>query len=127
MLSTEDGEIITIPNKLIVGEILHNSNANLVVEASIRISYDSEVSRAITIIEDVLEQNSQVVKEPMAQVGIQRFAESAIELGYRYWVPTRKYYEVLYEVNRLIFAAFDEANIVIPNPQRDVHIVSQAG
>ena len=127
MLSTEDGEIITIPNKLIVGEIRHNSNANLVVEASIRISYDSEVSRAITIIEDVLEQNSQVVKEPMAQVGIQRFAESAIELGYRYWVPTRKYYEVLYEVNRLIFAAFDEANIVIPNPQRDVHIVSQAG
>jgi len=127
MLSTEDGEIITIPNKLIVGEILHNSNANLVVEASIRISYDSEVSKAITIIEDVLKHNSQVVKEPMAQVGTQRFAESAIELGHRYWVPTRKYYEVLYEVNRLIFTAFDEANIVIPNPQRDVHIVSQAG
>jgi len=46
-LITEDGEIITIPNKLIVGEILHNSNANLVIEASINIAYGSDTKKAI--------------------------------------------------------------------------------
>jgi small conductance mechanosensitive channel len=63
-LITKDSEIITIPNKLIVDEIIHNSKANLVVEASICIAYDSGVSRAIAIIQDVLENNSRVVEEP---------------------------------------------------------------
>ena len=57
-LITEDGEIIIIPNKLIVDEIIHNSKANIVVEASICIAYDSDVSHAITIIQDVLENGS---------------------------------------------------------------------
>lgn len=126
-LSTEDGEMITIPNKLVVGEILHNSYANLVVESSISVAYDADTKKAIAIIREVLASNGQVVDEPAAQVGIQQFAESAIELGYRYWVPTRQYYEILYEVNDLIFARFKEANIVIPYPQRDVHIINQTG
>ena len=37
-LITEDGERITIPNNRIIGEILHNTYENLIVEASISIS-----------------------------------------------------------------------------------------
>jgi small conductance mechanosensitive channel len=126
-LSTEDGEMITIPNKLIVGEILHNSNANLVIEASIGVAYDSDINKAIELVKEVLTGNAQVVEEPAPQVGIQRFADSAIELGYRYWVPTREYYQTLYEVNGLILSRLNEANIVIPYPQQDVHIINQSG
>jgi small conductance mechanosensitive channel len=124
-LVTEDGEIITIPNKLIVGEILHNSNANLVIEANINIAYDSDTKKAIQIIKEVLLNNSNVVSEPSAQVGIQRFAESSIELGYRYWVPTTEYYLVMYEVNELILNRFNQENIVIPFPQRELRITNQ--
>jgi small conductance mechanosensitive channel len=35
MLTNEDGEIITIPNKHIVGEIIHNSQADTVLELSV--------------------------------------------------------------------------------------------
>ena len=42
ILSTEDGEKITIPNKHIVGEILNNSFANRVVENTVGISYDDD-------------------------------------------------------------------------------------
>ena len=126
-LSTEDGETITIPNKLIVGEILHNSYANLVVEASILVAYNSDTNRAIAIIKEVLARHGQVADEPVAQVGIQRFADSAIELGYRYWVPTKKYYQTSYEINHNIFTGFNEADIVIPYPQQDIHIINQSG
>jgi small conductance mechanosensitive channel len=125
-LVTEDGEIITIPNKLIVGEILHNSNANLVIEASINVAYDSDTKKAIDIINMVLSDNTQVVDEPAHQAGIQSFADSAIVLGYRYWVPTKDYYSVMYEVNERILSRFNEENIVIPFPRRELHIISQA-
>lgn len=126
LLSTEDGEMITIPNKLIVGEILHNSYASLVVESSIGVAYDTDVNKAIALISEVLSSNPHVVDKPAAQVGIQQFADSAIELGFRYWVPTRKYYEIMYEVNNNILGSFRDANIVIPHPQRDVHITGQS-
>lgn len=126
-LITEDGEIITIPNKLIVGEILHNSNANLVIEASINIAYGSDTKKAIAVIKDVLADNKQVVDAPAAQVGIQNFADSAIELGYRYWVPTKQYYPVMYEVNELILSRFNEEGVSIPFPQRELHIIKQTG
>jgi small conductance mechanosensitive channel len=126
-LITEDGEIITIPNKLIVGEILHNSNANLVIEASINIAYDSDTKKAISIIKEVMAGNEKVVDEPEAQAGIQNFADSAIELGYRYWVPTKQYYSVMYEVNELILSRFNEEGIAIPFPQRELHIIKQTG
>ena len=126
LLSTEDGEMITIPNKLIVGEILHNSYASLVVESSIGVAYDTDVNKAIALISEALSANPHVVDKPAAQIGIQQFADSAIELGFRYWVPTRKYYEIMYKVNNDILVSFRDANIVIPHPQRDVHITSQS-
>ena len=118
--------MITIPNKLIVGEILHNSYASLVVESSIGVAYDTGVNKAIALISEALSANPDVVNEPAAQVGIQQFADSAIELGFRYWVPTRKYYEIMYAVNNNILASFTDANIVIPYPQRNVHITGQS-
>ncbi len=125
ILSTEDGEMITLPNKHVVGEILHNSHANLVVEASVGVAYDTDVNTCLELIREALANNEHVAGEPAARVGIQKFADSAIELGFRYWVPTRQYYEVMYEVNKNIFDSFNEANIVIPYPRRDVHLINQ--
>ena len=122
-LSTEDGELITIPNKHIVGEVIHNSFNNLMVEASIGISYESDPDRAIELIKNVLEQNDDVVEIPKPQVGIQNFADSAIEIIYRYWVPTKNYYQIQHQINRDVFKIFRSENIIIPFPQQDVRIV----
>ena len=122
-LSTEDGELITIPNKHIVGEVIHNSFKNLLVEASIGISYESDPDRAIELIKNVLEHNDAVSEKLEPQVGIQNFADSAIEIVYRYWVPTKNYYQVQHQINRDVFNSFRSENIIIPFPQQDVRIV----
>jgi len=122
LLSTEDGEIITVPNKQIVGEVITNSFSNKVVESSIGISYQANANRAIDIIRSVLTQHSDVTNSPAAQVGIEAFADSSVNIGYRYWVPTKRYFEIQYEINLQIYTAFHEHNIEIPFPQREVLI-----
>lgn len=124
-LTDEDGIKITIPNRQIVGEILHNSHANKIVEAVIGISYDSNPETAVRAVESVLAKFSEVTREPKPQVGIEAFADSSINIGYRYWIPTAKYYQTLYAINLAIFKAFESQGIKIPFPRRDVHIVSQ--
>ena len=120
---TEDAEIITIPNRHIVGEVIRNSFANLVVESSVGISYDSDVDAAAVLIGRVLQECGQVAKEPSPQVGIQRFGESAIEMGFRYWVPTKQYFQTQYAVNGRVLSALLRSGIVIPSPRREVRLI----
>ena len=122
ILTTEDGEELTIPNKHIVGEILRNSFENKIIETSVGISYQDDPEKAIALLREVLGKFSEICQEPAPQVGIEAFANSAINIGLRYWVPTKKYYHVMYQVNLAIHGALAEAGITIPFPQQDVHL-----
>jgi len=123
-LSTEDGEQITIPNKHIVGEILINSFENKVVEMSIGISYDDDAQKAIDAIQAALQKIPNIVGEPAPQIGIEKFADSSVNIGMRYWVPTKQYFQILYQANLAVYNALAQAGITIPFPQRDVHMLS---
>jgi small conductance mechanosensitive channel len=125
ILSTEDGEQITIPNKHIVGEILINSFENKVVEMSIGISYDDDAQKAIDTIQKALQKIPDIVAEPAPQIGIEAFADSSVNIGMRYWVPTKQYFQTMYQTNLAVYNALEQAGITIPFPQRDVHMLSE--
>lgn len=126
LLATEDGEIITIPNKHIVGEVITNSFANKVVEASVGISYSADPEVAIQVIKQSLAQFDELSQESPPQVGIEAFADSSVNIAYRYWVPTDRYFEVQYQVNLAVFKALQTADIEIPFPQREVTLKNAA-
>ncbi|GGO75745.1 mechanosensitive ion channel protein [Marinobacterium nitratireducens] len=120
VLTNEDGEKITIPNKHIVGEVITNSYTNRVVEACVGISYDSDPRRASELIRTVIGEIEGVTVEPAPQVGIETFGDFSINIGYRYWVPTRRYFELQYQVNQAIFDALAREGIQIPYPIVDL-------
>lgn len=126
LLSTEDGEIITIPNKHIVGEVLVNSFENTVVEAEIGISYSADPAQAISLIQEQLSHNANIVSEPAPQVGIASFGDSSVNIAYRYWVPTRQLFETQFQINAAVYAAFNSNNVQIPFPQREVTVLNQS-
>lgn len=125
-LVNEDSELITIPNKQIVGEIIHNTSAYLLVESSIAISYQDDPGIAIDLIEKILQQTEMVPDDPAALVGIENFGESGIILGVRYWLPTKKYFQIMYMINMEIYKKLKEAGITIPYPRQDVNIVGNS-
>ncbi len=122
ILINEEKVEITIPNKHIVGEILHNSFSYSLVKGEIDIAYDANADLAIELIETILNNHQLVTDTPHAQVGIERFADSGVTLSYRYWVPTTKIIETKLSVNRKVFSAIQGADIDIPFPQRVVTI-----
>ena len=123
ILTTEDDERITIPNKHIIGEILFNSFNNRIVEATVGISYQDDPEKAIAVLRGALSAIDDICSEPPPQIGIEAFGESSIDLGMRYWVPTKKYFQTLYRANLAVHKALKEAQITIPFPQRDVNLI----
>ncbi len=124
LYNTEDGVRITIPNKNIVGEILQNSKKFRVAEQTIGIAYTDDPERAIGIIRHAVEAFEAVTKTPAPQIGIQAFADSAINIGIRYWIPTDQYFHTVYSINLAVYKAVKEAGLTIPYPQREVRVLN---
>ncbi len=125
VLVTEDGEKITIPNKEIVGQILINSAEYKIVEKTVGISYSDDPEKAIAVIREVLARETKVSQAHAPIIGIENFGESSIDIGMRYWVPTKEYFQTLYAVNMALHKAFRKANLTIPFPQREVRMINK--
>lgn len=121
-LMTEDGEIVTIPNRKILGEILVNSHSHKVVEGSIHVAYGTDADTVLSCVREALGTIEEISEDPAPQVGIDAFGDFAIRIGYRFWVPTGTYYDVKFRANRAVILALEAAAIKIPVIQRDVRV-----
>ena len=122
-LTNEDGEVITIPDKHIVGEIIHNSQADTVLELTVGVAYDSDVDVAISTVRTALSRIEGLSTDRVSQIGIAKFGDSAIEIEARVWVQIRKFHEARFEANYAISGALEKAGIGIPFSQRVVRLV----
>lgn len=126
VLRNEDQEQITIPNKYMIGDVLVNSFESRIVEGSVGVAYDSDVELAINLIRDTIFTCKEVSSEEEAIIGVENFGDSSINIGYRYWVPTKSFFKTQYSVNLKILHALNDAKIVIPFPQREIRITQQS-
>ena len=123
ILVDEDDVRIQLPNRLVVGEILHNSNNNSLIELSIGVAYDSDTQRVTDIIAKALSTLEDIQQTQAPIIGIDNFGDSSINFGIRFWAPTTKHYQLRYAANKLIHDAISQAGVEIPFPQREVKML----
>lgn len=121
-LVAEDGEDIVIPNKHIVGEIHRNSRGHRLVEGEVAIDGrcdPAEAARCVRAAIDAVAPPAPDESPPV--VGIAGFEGASIRIGYRYWVPTLRYFELQFAVNDAVHARLSESGIGLAVQQHAVH------
>src|SRR5689334_20405320 len=113
-LSHTDLSRVVIPNRKIVGEILHNYGSIRQVQIMVGVAYETELSHALGVISEVLQLNPRVLKEPAPVIQIAMLADSSVNIAVRPWTNVNDYIAVTGEVNRSILESFRGRNIVIP-------------
>lgn len=113
VLAGEDGERITVPNKEIVGQIIVNSHQHRVVETRFFIAHDQDSDKAIEAFEKAIAKYPAGEGAPGPRVGVHDFTYGGIILGARFWVPSLKYYQSRYAVNREVLGALEAAGIAL--------------
>ncbi|MBT5332246.1 MAG: mechanosensitive ion channel family protein [Porticoccaceae bacterium] len=126
ILIDEDDVRIQIPNRLVVGEIMHNSKEEKLIELSVGVAYKSDPHEVIAIIEKTLVGVDGVNKSRRPVVGIEAFGDSSINIGVRFLAPTSRHFETLYAANLAIYDALQNAGIEIPFPQREVTLMGDS-
>jgi small conductance mechanosensitive channel len=123
-LVTVDNKVVYIPNSTLTGGNITNFTAKdkRRVDMVFGISYTDDIDKARKAINEVINANSKILKEPKADVLVSELGDSSVKFNVRPWVNTSDFWDVYFGVTEQIKKKFDEQNISIPFPQRDVHI-----
>lgn len=114
---------IVVPNRKIVGEILHNYGKIRQADLSVGVGYDTDLNRALDIIRDILNSNPRLLKTPAPAVGAATLADSSIVIVIRPWMGLSDFGPAQAEINKAIVEKFRDAGIQIPFPQREIRLL----
>ncbi len=116
---------VVVPNRKVVGEILHNYGRIRQVEVSVGVAYDSDLGTVIDMIRAALQSNPRVLREPQPVVQPMQFGDSAVSIAVRPWVAVQDQVPATGEVYAAVLAALRAHGVVIPPPQREVRLIGQ--
>ena len=124
ILMHPDRSRVVIPNRKIVGEILHNFGTIRQLHLSVGVSYKTNLTEALALVRDILAQNPRVLKEPAPAVGISQLGDSAVTIAIEPWTSVATYSAAQAELNQAIIERFHASQIEIPFPQHEVRLLS---
>ncbi len=122
-----DGVDRLIPNETFITNEVINwsfSDRNVRMKIPVSISYDNDPEQALALLGKAAMANSRVLADPEPATRLMGFGDNGIELELRVWIqdPQAGLGKVKSDINIAIWRAFKDAGIVIPYPQRDLHI-----
>ena len=123
-MRTPDNKEIIVPNGSIYTDVITNysTKGTRRVDMVFGIGYGDDIKMAKEIIENILSEDSRILKDPEPQVVVGELADSSVNFAVFPWVKSQDYLAVKFDVTEKIKLAFDENGISIPFPQMDVHV-----
>jgi small conductance mechanosensitive channel len=122
LLHTDRSRVV-IPNRKIIGEILHNFGKIRQLDLSASASYDADFERVLWVVKDILNRNARVLKDPAPVIGVGQMGDSSVNIIIKPWVAVEDYIAAGGELNKAILEQFRAAGIDMPFPQREVRLL----
>lgn len=128
-VETRDGTQFLIPNEDIITQQVFNwthQNDNVRLKIRVRIAYDADVRKALSLMRQAAGRPARVLKTPAPNPLVIGFGENGLDLELRFWVADVRngVHNVSSEVFLEILDLFREHDIHVPLPQRYLHVQS---
>ena len=125
-LNHPDRSRIIVPNRKVVGEILHNYGRIRQSEIRVAVAYESDLPLALGAIGDLVRANPRVLADPAPVVQVVMLADSAVQIAVKPWVTVADYGLIAGELNVSLLEELRRRGIGIPYPQREVRLIGGA-
>ncbi len=126
---TRDDVEITIPNGIIGNSKIINEaggpSARHRIRTTVGVAYGSDIDQVIETLTAIADDHDQVCDMPEPRVRFRKFGDSSLEFELLCWIdqPVDRG-RISHELNCAVYKAFQRTGIVIPFPQRDLHVRS---
>jgi len=128
VLKGQDGTEAIIPNEHVITSVVINhsyTDRRVRIDVPIKVSYQSDVERALVLMEEAARAHPRVVSDPAPAAILKAFADSGIDLELYAWIddPEAGKGNLRSDLNRALLKSFNANGIAIPFPQREIRIV----
>lgn len=123
-LNHPDMSKVVIPNRKIVGEILHNYGNIRQLDLKVNVAYDTDLNHAIAAVNEIVQASPRVLKSPPPVIGVSVLADSSISIAVKPWTSVSDFGPAGAEINKAIVETFRGRKIVIPFPQQEVRMLA---
>jgi small conductance mechanosensitive channel len=120
-----DRSRVVVPNRKIVGEILHNYGQIRQAEVVVNVGYEVDLASTLSHLRDLVGNNARVLSDPAPLVQIVALADRAVQIAVRAWVAIADLGAVVDELSRAIVADCRQRGVSIPFPQREVRLIGK--
>ncbi|MEP5339504.1 MAG: mechanosensitive ion channel domain-containing protein [Algibacter sp.] len=126
---TNDDKMLVIPNHKFLSEILYNWTQNNEVTrefVDVGVAYGTDVDLVKALLLGIAMQEDAILNDPRPTVFFEDFGDSALKFKLHFYISDS--FNVLViksDLRYRIHKVFNENNIQIPFPQRDIHIINK--
>lgn len=123
VLTTPDNKVIFAPNGAMSGAVVTNYSRKDTrrLDFTFGVEYGTDFNQAKAIILEIINKDNRIMKDPAPFIELGALADSSVNITVRVWVNASDYWAVNFDMNKNVYATFNEKSISFPFPQLTVH------
>lgn len=117
-----DGIQFTLPNSVIWGSTIINysRNATRRLDFGVGVRYGDDLELALKLLQKLLDEHPNVLKDPAPQVMVMEYKDSAITVNLRAWTNAADFWDARFDLFRRAVQVLNEAGLQAPVPVRQI-------
>lgn len=123
IIATTDNRIVFVPN----GQMSSNAVTNYSkmstrrLEWTFGVEYGEDFDRVKAVLQKIISADSRILTTPEPFIALGELGASSVDIKVRVWVNAADYWDVHFDMNRIVYATFNKEGIGFPYPQITVH------
>ena len=126
ILAHPDHSRVIIPNRKIVGEILHNFGTMRQLHLAVHVPHHTDLNQALEACRQIVDANIRVLKDPTPSLGIGAVEAGGIKLTVEPWVRVVDVVPAEAEIYQGLVEAFRARRIGVPVSAHEVRLLEAA-
>lgn len=97
------------------------------IDERIGIGYGDDINAALAILQRICDAEPRVLKDPAPLIKVESLGDSLVNILFRVWTARTDWLDTKLDLVQRCKEQLEAGGISIPFPQRDVHLIRQAG
>lgn len=125
-ITSDQNQDLIIPNGQLANTAVTNFSRHdsRRMDMTFSLSYDTNIETAKKIMNEIISEESALLKVPPHNIYVQELANNAIKISIQAWLKSTQYLDVVCSFPEKVKKRFDEAGISAPQPSLDVRLAN---
>ncbi len=123
ILITPDNRTVYVPNGSLSSNAVTNYSYQKVrrIDWTFGVEYGEDFEKVKLVLDRIIAADTRIMKDPVPFIALSSLSASSVDILVRVWVKSSDYWDVMFDMNKVVYDTFNKEGIGFPFPQLTVH------